>query len=123
MPSYKNIAQLRKEIRRLENEVSNLAIFAPSVKEGEAYEILAIELHDLDWALYNAIFIKNNSKLSTLINGLKAETEDAAKTRSQIRELTQAFQKATQVVKQANNFSGKAKETLNELRGLLKEIS
>ncbi len=123
MPSYKNIAQLRKEIRKLENEVSSLAIFAPSVKEGEAYDGLAIELHDLDWALYNAIFIKNNSKLSTLINGLKATTEDAAKARSQIQELTQAFQKATQIVKQANNYSGKAKEIMDEVRGLLKEIS
>ena len=122
MPSFKNIAQLRKTVRRLEDEASNLAIFAPSVKESDAYDSLAMELSDFDWALYNASCIKNNSKLITLINGLKAETEDAAKVRTQIQELTRALKNATEVVKQVNNLSGKAKEVIADVKGILNEL-
>ena len=122
MPSFKNIAQLRKTIRRLEDEASNLAVFAPSVKESDAYDSLSMELNDFDWALYNASFIKNNSKLITLINGLKEETKDAVKVRTQIQDLTQVLKKATEVVKQANNLSGKAKEVIGDVRGILNEL-
>ncbi|MBU0755819.1 MAG: hypothetical protein KJ645_11810 [Planctomycetes bacterium] len=122
METIKDILQLRKTVRRLENEAADLAIFAPSAKEAEAFDRMAMELHDVDMALYNAIFIKNNSKIEALIKGIQKTTDEANQVRTQLEELTNIFQKARDVVKKANNYAGKAKETLDKVREVLKKL-
>jgi hypothetical protein len=121
--TIEDILQLRKKVRQLENEASNLAVFAPSANEADAYDRLAMELHDLDTALFNAVFIKNDSKIKVLIEGIQAAAAEAAQVRNQLNELTNAFKKAREIVQKANNFAGKAKETLDGVKGLLETIT
>ena len=42
--------------------------------------------------------------------------------RTQIQELTRALKKATEIVKQANNFSGKARKLLGDVKGILNAL-
>jgi methyl-accepting chemotaxis protein len=123
MGTIKYILQLRKKVRQLEDEASNLAIFAPSTKEADAYDRLAMELHDLDSALFNAVFIKNDSKIEKLINGIQEAATEAEQVRTQLSELTNAFKTARGVVQKANNLAGKAKETLDGVKGLLEAMN
>ena len=122
MDTIQDILQLRKKVRQLENETSNIAVFAPSANESDAYDRLAMELHDLDTALFNAVFIKNDSKIPILIEGIQKAAGEAAQVRSQLSELTNAFKKARDIVQNANNFAGKAKETLDGVKGLLETM-
>ena len=77
MTAIGNILQLRKEVRQLEENASSLALFAPSAGEADAYDHLAMELHDIDTALFNAVFIKNDSKIEKLIESIQGVAEDA----------------------------------------------
>ncbi len=122
MDTIEDILQLRKKVRQLENEASNLAVFAPSASEADAYDRLAMELYDLDTALFNAVFIKNDSKIEKLIDGVQEAAAEAAQVSSQLTELTNAFKKAREIVQNANNFGGKAKETLDAVKDLLETM-
>jgi uncharacterized coiled-coil DUF342 family protein len=119
MDHIQDILQLRKQVRRLEDDASNLALFAPSADEIDAYDRLAMELHDLDTALYNAVFLRNDSRIEELIEGIRGTAEEAQQVRKQLGELTAVFTKAREVVRKANNLAGKAKKTLDEVGKLL----
>ena len=81
-----------------------------------------MELHDLDTALYNAVFIRNDSKIEALIHGIQGITEEAQQVRQQLTELIAVFARAREVVQKANNLGGKAKETLDDVGELLKVL-
>jgi len=117
-----NILQLRKEVRQLEENASSLALFAPSAGEADAYDHLAMELHDIDTALFNAVFIKNDSKIEKLIESIQGVAEDAQQVILQLNELTNAFQKAGEAAQKANNLAGKAKETLDGVKKVLVKL-
>ena len=115
MDKFDKIQTLRRRVQKLEDEFVELAVDAESSQETEAFDLVAMELHDLDRTLFEAIFINNNSKIEKLITEISEATQAGERIRHQFKELRDAVAKAREAVQSAASYLGKANELMDEV--------
>lgn len=117
-----NIAGVRKQVRNLEDETAALAAEADTAAEADIYDRLALELHDLDRALYNAVFINNDSEIEALTDGIRNSAAGADRVHDQISDVVKSLGKARDHVKKADKLRGRAKNVLGSVRTLTAKL-
>lgn len=113
------IFALRREIQKLMEDFCDLAAEAPTVEENRALDKVAIELDDVDRALYDAAFIRNDSKISALVQELQKATAKAKSVRDQLKDLKEAIANAREKVKSAGETLQKADTALGKAEQML----
>lgn len=118
------IIDLRRETQRLMREAEKQAASKTITDEqSDAFDRVAIELYDLDSALYEAPFVNNDSEIQRLIGEIKAATAAAHKLQFQLDQLRSALEKARSTIQGATAQLSHAKTLLDETSALVSLIS
>ena len=115
MDKNDKIQKLRREIQGYEDAFVELAVVAQTPEEVESFDLLAMELHDLDRTLFESIFINNNSKIKKLINEITESTIAGERILHQFKKVREALTEARKVVQDAAPYIDKANELMKEV--------
>lgn len=114
-----SIQTLRRKVQDLEEEFVALAASTGPADVAMALDAVAMELHDIDRALYEAVFLRNDSEISRLIAEIEAATQGGQQVLSQLNELKRAVGKVRAVIQKATKNVDKANGLLAELDELV----
>ena len=115
MDKNDKIQKLRREIQKYEDAFVELAADAQTPEERDAFDLVAMELHDLDRTLFESIFINNNSKIEKLVNEITEATQAGERLQHQFRQLKTAIQDARRVLQSVPSYVDKANELIDEV--------
>ena len=93
---------MRAEIQRLMETFARLAARAESLEENKAYDRVSIELDDVDRALWDAAFIRNDDQIGKLLSALEGASKGARAVKRQFEDLRDAVKTARQHVQAAS---------------------
>ena len=93
---------MRAEIQRLMETFARLAARAESLDENKAFDRVSIELDDVDRALWDAAFIRNDDRIEKLVSALEGASKGARAVQRQFEDLRDAVTMARQKVQAAS---------------------
>ena len=110
-----SIQALRRKVQALEEEFVVLAASTGPADVAFALDAVAIELHDIDRALYEAVFLRNDSEIRKLVTEIEAATQGGKEVLNQLGELKRAVEKVRGVIQKATKNVEKGREVLGEV--------
>jgi len=119
MNSRDSIQALRRKTQDLEEEFVTLAASTGPASVAQALDLVALELHDMDRALFEAVFLRNDSKIKRLIDEVEAATKGGREVLHNLDELKSAVDKARALVKRATTNAAKVKTLLGEVEEII----
>lgn len=113
------IQTMRRKVQELEDKFVALAASATPAGAAKALDLVALELHDVDRALYEAVFLRNDSTIKRLIDEIESATQGGKAVLNQLEELRGAVDKARAAVQAAAPNLNNAKALLDEVQGVI----
>jgi hypothetical protein len=110
-----SIQSLRRKTQQLEEEFVTLAASTGPASVAKALDLVAMELHDTDRALFEAVFLRNDSKIKRLIDEVEAATKGGREILHTLDELKSSVDKARALVKRATKNAAKMKTLIGEV--------
>ena len=117
------IAELRNELDSKRNRAKELQSKTTVTDEWKNLNNIRWELEDLDNDIYKSQFIKNNQKISTLINQINNAQDDAKKIIKTIDEINSAIKSARSKLKNTSKMLTELNNFYNETEELISLIS
>lgn len=117
------IAELRNELDSKRNRAKELQSKTTVTDEWKNLNNIRWELEDLDNDIYKSQFIKNNQKISTLINQINNAQDDAKKIIKTIDEVNSAIKSARSKLKNTSKMLTELNNFYNETEELISLIS
>ncbi|KPK54486.1 MAG: hypothetical protein AMS22_05745 [Thiotrichales bacterium SG8_50] len=99
----------------MEEEFVTLAASTGPASVAKALDLVAMELHDTDRALFEAVFLRNDSKIKRLIDEVEAATKGGREILHTLDELKSSVDKARALVKRATKNAAKMKTLIGEV--------
>jgi hypothetical protein len=115
-----DIAALRAKVEEHREAAMTLMRNAGvTAAEAAGLHRLAMELHDMDRALSDAVFLNNSSKISKLIGEIEEATVAGAQARNHLTELRDAVVSLRKKLKKGTSYLAKAESIASEVEQLV----